>query len=572
MSQNDLDDSTGMLVPEDLPPDHRSGFVAVVGKPNAGKSTLMNAYLGQKVAIVSPKPQTTRDRLLGILTLVRERGDPADAQIIFVDTPGIHKPLHKLGQYMVETAVRAIPDADVVLFLVDVSRPPNDEDRQIAEILRQRGSMPVLLTLNKADLVTAEQEAANAEAYQALGQFDDALPVSALRGDNLDALLEATIERLPLGPRFYPEGQITDQQTRFIAAELVREQVLRHIRQEIPYSVAVIVDQFKARSEEMTYISANIFVERDTQKPIILGQGGRMIKRIGKDARRADRRTGRHPRLPGALGQGQEEMAPGRAGTAEDGVFHVPQGGVAAGTVAQHQRSTPKMEHRRWPALIRPSTRAFSREARRIPGYSFLDWLHGYVYIRWPYLYIGIGSGNHPLARILGPPVRLVGRLFPATPRHDRETGTFADGYHGKVVPLEAAAQLVTVREDVTPERTGADHPVYAGAGYCAAKSGPHCGPGVPVPCSTRQSLPASRRLPCHWRALCQLCGRAPPPPLAMDQPGGSSGDPSRRARARPCPPCLFQGCHAGPLLCHLQLLFLLLWGDARPRATARRC
>ena len=285
MSENDLDDSTGMLVPEDLPPDHRSGFVAVVGKPNVGKSTLMNAYLGQKVAIVSPKPQTTRDRLLGILTLGRERGDLADAQIIFVDTPGIHRPLHKLGKHMVETAVRVIPDADVVLFLVDVSRPPNDEDRQIAEILQQRGSMPVLLTLNKVDLPTPEQEAANARAYQALGEFDAVLAISALRGDNLDALLEAAIERLPVGPRYYPEDQVTDQQTRFMAAELVREQVLRHIRQEIPYSVAVIVDQFKARSEDMTYISANIFVERDTQKPIILGQGGRMIKRIGQDAR-----------------------------------------------------------------------------------------------------------------------------------------------------------------------------------------------------------------------------------------------------------------------------------------------
>jgi GTP-binding protein Era len=251
-----------------------------------GKSTLMNAYLGQKVAIVSPKPQTTRDRLLGILTLVRERGDLADAQIIFVDTPGIHKPLHKLGQYMVDTAVRAIPDADVVLFLVDVSRPPNDEDRQIAEILRQRGSVPVLLVLNKADLVNAEQEAANDQAYQELlGRLDEALAVSALHGDNLEALLQATIERLPVGPRYYPEDQVTDQQTRFIAAELVREQVLHHIRQEIPYSVAVIVDQFKRRSEEMTYISADIFVERDTQKAIILGQGGQMIKQIGRDAR-----------------------------------------------------------------------------------------------------------------------------------------------------------------------------------------------------------------------------------------------------------------------------------------------
>ncbi len=286
MNYNNLDDANAMLLPEELPPDHRSGFVAVVGKPNVGKSTLLNAYLGQKVAIVSPKPQTTRDRLLGILTLVRERDDTADAQIIFVDTPGIHKPLHKLGQYMVETAVRAIPDADVVLFLVDVSRPPNDEDRQIAAILKQRGSVPVLLVLNKADLVNDKQEAANAQAYLDLGEFEQALAVSALHGDNLETLLEATIERLPVGPRYYPEDQVTDQQTRFIAAELVREQVLHHIRQEIPYSVAVIVDQFKRRSEEMTYISANIFVERDTQKAIILGQGGRMIKRIGKDARR----------------------------------------------------------------------------------------------------------------------------------------------------------------------------------------------------------------------------------------------------------------------------------------------
>jgi len=281
MNEHDL----GMLVADDLPADHRSGFVAVVGKPNVGKSTLMNAYLGQKVAIVSPKPQTTRDRLLGILTLVRERGDLADAQIIFVDTPGIHKPLHKLGQYMVDTAVRAIPDADVVLFLVDVSRPPNDEDRQIGEILQQRGSVPVLLVLNKADLVNDDQQAANAQAYQELGEFATTLAVSALHGDNLGTLLEATIERLPPGPRYYPEDQVTDQQTRFIAAELVREQVLHHIRQEIPYSVAVIVDQFKRRSEEMTYISANIYVERDTQKAIVLGEGGRMIKRIGRDAR-----------------------------------------------------------------------------------------------------------------------------------------------------------------------------------------------------------------------------------------------------------------------------------------------
>ena len=282
MSENDLAD---LLMPSDLPPDHRSGFVAVVGKPNVGKSTLLNAYLGQKIAIVSPKPQTTRNRLLGILTLVREGGDPADAQIVFVDTPGIHQPHHKLGEYMVETAVRSIPDSDVVLFVVDVSSPPGDEDRQIAGILRQQCRVPILLVLNKVDLLPSDQVDGPAEAYRSLGEFDDWLLVSARHGEGLERLMASTIERLPTGPRYYPEEQVTDQQVRFMVAELIREQALRYLRQEIPYSVAVVVDQFKERSEEMTYISANIFVERETQKAIILGQGGKMIKRIGRDAR-----------------------------------------------------------------------------------------------------------------------------------------------------------------------------------------------------------------------------------------------------------------------------------------------
>jgi len=274
-----------LLLPEELPPDHRSGFVAVIGKPNVGKSTLMNAYLGQKIAIVSDKPQTTRNRLLGILTLERARGDVADAQIIFVDTPGIHQPLHRLGRYMVETAVRAIPDADVVLFLVDVSRPPEDEDRHIAALLRQRCRAPVLLALNKADLLSPEEAAAHARMYQALGDFSPFL-ISALRGDNCDRLLMAILERLPLGPRYYPEDQVTDQQVRFLAAELIREQVLRHLRQEVPHSVAVVVEQFQERNGEIPHISAILFVERETQKAILLGRGGEMIKRIGQDARR----------------------------------------------------------------------------------------------------------------------------------------------------------------------------------------------------------------------------------------------------------------------------------------------
>jgi GTP-binding protein Era len=283
-------ESTDLLITDDLPPDHRSGFVVVVGKPNVGKSTLMNAYLGQKIAIVSPKPQTTRNRLLGILTLERQGGDrdvpiAADAQIIFEDTPGIHQPLHKLGEYMVETAIRAIPDADLVLFLVDASQPPDDEDRRIAAILRERRDVPVLLVLNKADLLLPEVVDAQVEVYQALGNFGGWFLVSALRGDNRDHLLEAIVERLPLGPRYYPEEQVTDQQLRFMAAELIREQVLRHLREEVPHSVAVIVQDFKERTAALTYISANIYVERDTQKGIILGRGGSMIKRVGADAR-----------------------------------------------------------------------------------------------------------------------------------------------------------------------------------------------------------------------------------------------------------------------------------------------
>lgn len=286
MTPADETERSRLLLPEELPPDHRSGFVAVIGKPNVGKSTLLNAYLKQKIAIVSPKPQTTRNRLLGILTLQREQGDPADAQIIFVDTPGIHQPLHKLGEYMVETAVRAIPDADLVLFMVDASQPPGDEDRQIAAILRRQRRMPIFLVLNKIDLLPEQQIPARLEAYQSLGDFDRWFLISALQGTNLEALLEAILQQLPLGPRFYPEDQASDQHLRFMVAELIREQVFYLLHEEVPYSVAVVVQEFKERSEELTYISAEILVERDTQKAIVLGRGGEMIKRIGQRARR----------------------------------------------------------------------------------------------------------------------------------------------------------------------------------------------------------------------------------------------------------------------------------------------
>ncbi len=262
----------------ELPPDHRSGFVAVVGRPNVGKSTLMNSYLGQKVAIISEKPQTTRNRLLGILTR-------HDAQVIFVDTPGIHAPLHKLGEFMVETAVRAIPDADVVLFIVDASVPPTGEDVLVAEAIREQGEeLPVVMALNKVDLLSSS-ESSHTDAYLTILQPTAWLPISAVRGDNRDELLDTIISHLPLGPRYYPEDQVTDQQTRFIASELIREAALRRLRHEVPYAVAVVVDEFKRRSEDMTYIGATIFVERDSQKGIVIGQGGKTLKDIGRSAR-----------------------------------------------------------------------------------------------------------------------------------------------------------------------------------------------------------------------------------------------------------------------------------------------
>ena len=276
---NPMNDTAHMYLEEtDFPPDHRAGFVAVVGRPNVGKSTLMNAYLGQKIAIVSEKPQTTRNRLLGILT--RE-----DAQIIFVDTPGIHAPLHKLGEYMVETATRAIPDADVVLFIGDASVPPKAEDALVAEAVHERGAeLPVIMALNKVDLLPSS-ESPHAGAYLDMLQPAAWLPISAVRGDNLDELLDLVLAHLPFGPRYYPKDQITDQQTRFITAELIREAALRRLRHEVPYALAVVVDEFKRRSEDMTYVGATVYVERDSQKGIVIGQGGKTLKDIGKTAR-----------------------------------------------------------------------------------------------------------------------------------------------------------------------------------------------------------------------------------------------------------------------------------------------
>jgi GTP-binding protein Era len=259
--------------------EHRAGFVSVIGKPNVGKSTLMNAYLGQKISIVSAKPQTTRRRVLGILTLEQ-------AQIIFVDTPGIHQPLHKLGEWMVQTAVQAIPDADVILWLVDASHMPADQDRHIADLVAQHGQgIPVILGLNKSDLVPGSARQDRQRAFLQLVRPADSLFFSATEGENRDLLLDMVVANLPPGPQYYPEDQVTDQTERAIAAELIREQILSRTRQEVPHAVDVIVDEFKARSKTLTYIHATVIVERASQKGILLGRGGKMIKSVGQAAR-----------------------------------------------------------------------------------------------------------------------------------------------------------------------------------------------------------------------------------------------------------------------------------------------
>jgi GTP-binding protein Era len=269
------------------PPGHRSGFVVVIGRPNVGKSTLMNRIVGQKVAIVSPKPQTTRSRIMGILT--REA-----AQVIFVDTPGLHQPRHKLGQAMVDTATRSIPDADVVLLMVDVSVPPTDEDRMIAGLIREHTEAPVILVLNKMDLLPAENVKPHTEAYWELVPYrHEWMMTVATEGANLDKLLDQIVGALPEGPRYYPGDQVTDQTERQIASELIREQVLRFTRQEVPHAVAVVVEEFKEREGGAIYVAANVFVEKESQKGIVIGRGGHMLRQVGSAARHEiERMTG----------------------------------------------------------------------------------------------------------------------------------------------------------------------------------------------------------------------------------------------------------------------------------------
>ena len=282
---NDADAATDHNMNEsaaqpDTPPGHRSGYVAVVGKPNVGKSTLVNALVGHKVAIVSSKPQTTRRRIMGIFT--RD-----DAQVIFVDTPGIHDPKSALNKYMMREVENALGDCDAILFVVDVSRPPDEADLVVMDRIRGL-PQPKLMALNKADIVKPVKLGEHTQMYHALFGSEESMLTSGLdvRQENLDELMALLVNALPEGPEFYPPEQYTDQPEKMLAAELIREQALRFLEQEVPHAVAVSVDEFAERPNHTLYIAATVFVERDTQKGILIGKGGGMLKKIGMEARR----------------------------------------------------------------------------------------------------------------------------------------------------------------------------------------------------------------------------------------------------------------------------------------------
>jgi GTP-binding protein Era len=253
----------------------RSGFISIIGRPNVGKSTLLNALLGEKIAIISDKPQTTRNRILGIV-------NQPDAQMVFMDTPGIHKPMHKMNEFMVKTALATYNEVDVILMLVEATEQPGGGDKFIIETLSDVKT-PVFLLINKVDLVKKDALLPLMQEYSKLRNFAEIIPVSALRND-LGGLLDAILKRLPQGPKYFPDDQLTDQPERFIVSELIREKVFALTKEEIPYSTAVVIEEMK-EEPEITRITAVIYVERDSQKGILIGKGGGMLKQIGTLAR-----------------------------------------------------------------------------------------------------------------------------------------------------------------------------------------------------------------------------------------------------------------------------------------------
>lgn len=257
----------------------KSGFIAVAGRPNVGKSTLINRLLGQMIAAVSPRPQTTRRQQFGILTL-------ENAQIIFVDTPGIHLARHKLGDFMNEEARLSLVENDLILWVVDASTAPQEEDSLISDLLRELNrQIPIVLALNKIDKLKPEDIPERQVAYQDLAAAAQQILISASTGENLDRLIELLLTNLPEGEPYYPEDQVTDAYERDIAADLIRASAMIHLRDELPHSIAIRVDDYQERGDDGAYLAVTIFVERESQKPIIIGRKGSKIKQIGSSAR-----------------------------------------------------------------------------------------------------------------------------------------------------------------------------------------------------------------------------------------------------------------------------------------------
>ena len=261
---------------------HRSGFVSIVGRPNAGKSTLINALVGEKIAIVTEKPQTTRMNVQGILNVKAQRGRPA-GQIVFIDTPGVHKPDSRLNRKMMQEIHAALESRDLVLLLVDATEKFGPADEQVLELVKRTGA-PVFLLLNKVDRLHKEKLLPIIEHYSRLHAFQEVIPISAQKRDGLDALIDKVIRALPAGPPLFPEDQLTDQPERFLAAEIIREKVLLKTGQEVPYATAVIVERYE-ELPKLTRIAAAIYCERDGQKAILIGKGGEKLKAMGTAAR-----------------------------------------------------------------------------------------------------------------------------------------------------------------------------------------------------------------------------------------------------------------------------------------------
>ncbi|AHA29129.1 GTPase Era [Exiguobacterium sp. Leaf187] len=256
----------------------KSGFVSIIGRPNVGKSTFLNRVIGQKIAIMSDKPQTTRNKIQGVYTT-------EDVQTIFIDTPGIHKPKHKLGDFMMKVATNALREVDAILFMVNVTEPKGKGDDFIIEKLKELDT-PIILVMNKVDLIHPNDIPPIIESYKNELEFAAVVPISALQGNNVGPLLEEIAKILPEGPMYYPADQVTDHPERFIISEMIREKVLQKTRDEVPHSIAVAIDQIKTRENgNMVDVHATILIERDSQKGIIIGKRGALLKEIGSEAR-----------------------------------------------------------------------------------------------------------------------------------------------------------------------------------------------------------------------------------------------------------------------------------------------